>query len=277
MPDRQRPKGKKPLLLLRAGVLLILALVCLQAACRDEEQAARDDIFMAESALNRRDIGDAIMYFERYLRKNPDGLRRWQVWQRLLGISLDLRQDRAAARSYLEIMLQEFEADAGKRRSLQLLLARVCRDTHDYERATVLWEALMEDPQTPDSVKAGISIDLSKAYLRRLEFILATNTLTLCARLDVDIALKADCLYALGETQVLTENLQAAEATLRGVVSLAAVPEDRRVLAVFALADVLEQQGRRAGAIALFESIRSSYPNERVVEMRLSRLNKKNK
>jgi tetratricopeptide (TPR) repeat protein len=275
MPDRQRTRGRIPLFFLRASLFLILALLCAPTACRNEKQAVSDDISMAENALNRRDLDDAAMYFERYLRKNPDGLRRWQVWQRLLDISLYLRQDRTTARSYLEIMLQEFEDDPEKLRSIQLFLARVCRDTHDYERAAVLWEALFRDPRTPDSVRAGVAIDLSKAYLRRLEFTLATNTLSMCAGLEVDIALKADCLYALGETQVLTENLEAAEATLRDAVSLPSIPEDRRVLAVFTLADVLEQRGRRAGAIELLESIRSSYPNERVVEMRISRLKKK--
>jgi tetratricopeptide (TPR) repeat protein len=255
--------------------LFLLILACAPLACRNDEQIVSDDVALAENALNRRDLDDATMYFERYLRKNSDGPRRWLVWQRLLDISLNLRQDRTTARSYLEIMLQEFEEDHEKRRSLQLLLARVCRDTNDYERATVLWEALIRDPRTPDSVKAGVCIDLSKAYLRRLEFIPATDTLSMCAQLDAGIALKADCLYALGETQVLTENLEAAEATLNDAVSLPSIPEDRRVLAVFTLADVLEQQGRRAKAIELFESIRSSYPNERVVELRISRLKKK--
>ncbi|MDR2075553.1 MAG: tetratricopeptide repeat protein [Desulfovibrio sp.] len=272
MPARQRKKAGVSFLFLQTLLVLVLALAGGLAACRDGEQAVRDDIALAEDALNRRDLDDAAMYFERYLRKNPNGLRRWQVWQQLLGIALDLRQDKATARAYLEIMLEEFEADTEKRRSLQLLLARICRETHDYGRAAVLWEALIQDPQTPDNVKAGVSIDLSKAYLRRLEFTLATDTLVMCTRLRVDIALKADCLYALGETQVLTENLETAEATLRAAISLEAIPEDRRVLAVFLLADVLEQRGQYAGAIDLFTGIRASYPNERVVEMRLFRL-----
>ena len=277
MPDRRRKRAFPPLLFLLAVPLLLLAAGGGPSACREEGQAVRDDIAMAEEALNRRDMDDASMYFERYLRKNPDGLRRWQVWQRLLGISLDLRQDRTTTRAYLEIMLQEFEADPEKRRSIQLLLAQVCRDTQDFGRGTVLWEALIRDPQTPDSLKAGIAIDLSRAYLHRLEFIRATDTLILCTRLEVDIARKADCLYALGETQVFTENLEAAEATLRDAVSLASIPEDRRILAVFMLADILEQQGRYAAAVDLFESIRTAYPNERVVEMRLSRLKKMDK
>jgi tetratricopeptide (TPR) repeat protein len=274
MQDTQRKRAGTPLFFPQTLLLLILVLVGGPTACRDEGQTARDDTAMAEDALNRHDIDDAAMHFERYLRKNPDGLQRWQVWQRLLGISLDLRQDKVTAREYLEIMLQEFEEDPEKRRSIQLSLARLCHDIQDYNRAAVLWEALVQDPQTPDSVKAGVDIDLSKVYLRRLEFTLATETLGMCTRLEVEIALKADCLYALGAAQMFTEDLGAAEATLRHTASLAAIPEDRRVLAVFMLADILEQQGRYAAAIDLFESILSAYPNEKVVEMRLSRLKK---
>ena len=40
------------------------------------------------------------------------------------------------------------------------------------------------------------------------------------------------------------------------------------------LADVLEQQGNFASAIAYFETIRSTYPNEKVVELRIANLKK---
>ncbi|MDR2161691.1 MAG: tetratricopeptide repeat protein [Desulfovibrio sp.] len=256
----------------RTVSLLILALLCGPAACGDRDKPVRDDIALAEDALHRRDIDDAKMYFERYLRKNPDSPRRWQVWQQLLAISLDLRQDRATARGYLEIMLREFEHDPEKRRSIQLPLARICRETYDFERAALLWEALAKDPGTPDAVKAGVYIDLAKIYLRRLEFTPATDILTMCMRLKVNIARKADCLYALGEAQIFTENLEEAEAALRAAIALEGVPENRRDMSVFLLADILEQRGRRAEAIALFESIRGTYPNEKVLEMRLSRL-----
>ena len=147
------------------------------------------------------------MYYERYLRKNPQGELRWHVWEQLLNISMDLRQDRKTSREYLEIMLLEFADIPERRRELQLRLAALCSDLHEYTRSVELWEALAQDPGTPDKVKAKVYRDLAHAYLRRLEFIMATETLQACLNLEIDNATQAECLYALGEAQALTEDL----------------------------------------------------------------------
>ena len=255
----------------------LLLLVCCLAlgACQEETRRQyRDDISLAEEALQKRDIGDAEMYYERYLRKNPQGELRWHVWEQLLNISMDMRQDRNTSREYLEIMLLEFSYIPERRRELQLRLAALCTELHEYTRSTELWEALVQDPDTPDKIKAQVYRDLAHAYLRRLEFIMATDTLQACLNLEIDNATKAECLYALGEAQSLTEDLTAAEASLRSALELPDTPEHRRVLIVFMLADVLEQQSNYTSAITYFETIRGTYPNEKVVELRIANLKK---
>ena len=268
-----------PALFAHPGRLLVLSLLlaaCLFAGgCKEEQkQQARDEITQAEDALRRRDTGDAEMHLERYLRKNPQGELRWHVWEQLVSISLDLRQDRQTARDYLELMLLEFAAQPEKRREIEQRLATLCNEMRDYARATVLWEALVQDPETSDKIKAQVYRELAHAYLRRLEFIAATDILEACLNLQVDIPTKGECLYALGEAQTLTENLTAAEASLRSLLDMPGIPEERRVLTVFMLADVLEQQGRFDAAITYFETIRTTYPNEKVVEMRIAHLKK---
>lgn len=259
----------------RVLCLAVLLSLCLPVGgCREERQEGGNEIALAEAALRRRDTGDAEMYFERYLRKNPHGELRWHVWEQLVQLSLDLRQDRKTARDYLEIMLVEFADEPEQRREIQLRLAALCNETRDYVRAGTLWEALVRDSGTPDKVKARVYRDLAHIYLGRLEFIAATDTLEACLRLQVDTGTKAECLYALGETQALTEELTAAETSLRNLLGMPDITEQRRVLTVFLLADVLEQQGRYDEAIKYFESIHTSYPNEKVVEMRIAHLKK---
>ena len=259
----------------RLCLFVLLCVFCLAAAgCKEEQTQARDEISLAEDALRRRDTGDAEMYFERYLRKFPQGELRWHVWEQLLQIALDLRQDRKTARDYLEIMLLEFGNEPERRREIQLRLAALCNEMRDYGRAGALWEALVQDPGLPDKLKAPVYRDLAHIYLRRLEFIPATDTLEACLTLQVDNAAKAACMYDLGEAQTLTENLTAAEASFRSILEMQGIPEERRVLTTFLLADVLEQQGNSAAAISYFESIRASYPNEKVVEMRIAHLKK---
>ncbi len=266
-----------PVSFFRSAVLVLLLTVLALSGCRPEEffVKEKDDLSRAEEALSERDIGDAEMYFERYLRKNPDGADRWEVWLQLLSISLDIRQDKATAGEYLEIMLREFAGEGPKRRHIQMALAGLYKDMQVYSRAAALWEALAADAELSPEERALAYRELSRAYLRRLEFTPATDILGLCLQLDVRQDTKADCLYALAETQMLTHKLDASEQALRDLLGLGGIAVERKVLAAFTLADVLEQQEKFKEAEELFESIRESYPNTNVVEVRLGALKKK--
>lgn len=269
--SRQRPGAS-------ARLLLAVFFCCffLLPGCRNDESARTlDDLALAEAALRDRDTGDAEMYFERYLRKNAAGKRRWEVWQQLLSISFDIRQDKVTARDYLEIMLVEFGNEPEKRRQIQMQLAALHSEMRAYDRAVALWEALADDLELPGEHRAAVYRELSQAYLRRQEFSAATDMLDLCLQLDVTADTKADCLYALAETQMLTGELAASEKALRDLLSLADVEPQRRVLSVFMLGDVVEQLERFDEARELFESILDSYPNAKVVEIRLGALKEK--
>lgn len=257
------------------GALLLTTLILSGCSLEQLLPKDKDDLTLAEEALSERDIGDAEMYLERYLRKNPDGQDRWEVWLQLLSISLDLRQDKATAGEYLEIMLREFAGDPPKRRHIQMLLAGLYKDMQIYPRASALWEVLATDPDLSSEERAIVYRELSHAYLRRLEFTTATDILGLCLQLDVRQDTKADCLYALAETQMLTHKLDESEQALRDLLSLTDISAERRVLATFTLADVLEQQDKLKEAAKLFESIRETYPNTKVVEVRLGALKNK--
>lgn len=257
---------------------LLLALLLLPGCVPEQflpKAKPKDDLALAEAAFSVRDIGDAEMYFQRYLRKNPSGEDRWEVWLQLLSISLDIRQDKATAGEYLEIMLLEFGADPSRRRHIQMALAGLYRDMRMFSRAFFFWEALATDPGLSSEDRALVYRELAHAYLRRLEFTPATDILGLCLQLDVRPDTKADCLYALAETLMLTEQLEESEQALRDLLDLGGVSRARRVLATFILADVLEQQDKLQEAATLFESIRDSYPNTRVVTVRLGALKEK--
>jgi tetratricopeptide (TPR) repeat protein len=259
-----------------------LALLCPLAFGLDDlgslkGAAPRQDMELADQALKARDVGDAEMYLERYLRKNPDGLHRWRVWEKLLDISLNIRQDRFNARDYLEIMLLEFAQDGPRRREIQFHLADLCDDMRQYGRAGALWEQLLADSELTMPERATVYRKLSALYLRRLEIANATEMLNQCLRLDIPALTKGDCLYELAETQMLTEDLKASEQSLNTLLCMTEISPERRVSGTFMLADVMEQQSRYEEATRYYESIRKSYPNARVVEMRLASLkNRKN-
>ena len=258
-----------------AGALLLTTLLLSGCVLEKLLSTSKDDLTLAEEALSEYDIGDAEMYFQRYLRKNPDGKDRWEVWRQLLSISLDIRQDKATAAGYLEIMLLEFYADPPKRQYIQMSLAGLYGDMRMFSRAFFLWETLAMEPGLSFEERAMSYRELSHAYLRRLEFTSATDILGLCLQLDVRPDTKADCLYALAGARMLTDNLDESEQALRNLLRLNGISADRRVLATFILADVLEQGDKLKEAASLFESIRESYPNTKVVTVRLSALKDK--
>lgn len=254
--------------------LVLLGILLLPVGCPLERHSSLpdDDMVLAEKALRERDVGDAEMHFERYLRKNPSGIHRWKVWHQLLSISLDIRQEKVTAAEYLEIMLEEFTGDPEKRRKIQVQLAALYNDMRVLDRAVELWEALSTDEGTPDEMRAEVYRQLSRAYLRRLEFTLSTDMLDRCLELDVLLSTKAECMFALAETQMLTEALDKSEKTLREMLRMEGLSPRQRVLAVFTLADVLEQLERYDEARQLFESIHDDYPNTGVIEVRLASL-----
>ena len=230
----------------------------------------KSDLALAEEALKLRDTGDAVMYFERYLRKNPSGEERWQVWQALLDIAQNLQQDKITAKDYLEIMLVEYQGNDDRRRTIQLRLAELSNEMRLYGRATALWEDLVQDQDLAERTKADIYRELSRAYLRRLEISMSMQMLSMCMDLKVPPSIKSECLYELAETQMLTKDLAASENSLRDLLLMDEVGASRKILATFLLADVLEQQDRLEEAARYYESIRDSYPNSKVVEMRLN-------
>ena len=265
----------KPAFFLLCLPLLLTLAFFLGGRRFEENSSPKSDLAMAEKAIKARDIGDAEMFYERYLRKNPAGEQRWGVWQSLLNISQNIRQDKATAKNYLEIMLLEYAADPPKRREIQKQLANLCDDLRLYDRAVTLWEALVEDQGTPAEDKAVFYRELSHAYMRRLEFTMAVDVLDLCLKLDVSPSTKAECLYDVAEAEMFTGDLEESEKALRALLDMPAASAQRRVLSVFMLADVLEQRNRPEEAVQLFESIRDSYPNSKVIEMRITALRSK--
>lgn len=256
--------------------LLLLGLFALAAGCLPDSSEPKDDLGRARKAFAESDLGDAEMYFERYLRKNPQGEQRWAVWQQLLSIALDMRRDKATAAEYLEVMLVEYGADSKLRWPLQMKLARLYADMNNTNRAAAIWETLAQESALPVEEKATVYKELAKAYMERLEFTPAMDAIAMCLDLKTTVPdTRADCYNYMSEIHIIMDSLKESEKTLRDLLALEGVSPEKRVLATFTLADVLEQQKKYTEAAELFDSIRESYPNTKVIEIRLGSLRTK--
>ncbi len=266
----------------RAGITALFFALLLCAALfscgNDDAEDPAAALAPAEHALGKGDIAEAEALYERFLRTHPEGPLRRKAWDRLLEITLNIRQDKATAREYLEVMRLEYAEQPEDLRAVELALAALCNAQRDDACAVPLWEKSAADPSTPAEVKAPVYRDLAAAYMRRLEFTPAVDALQACLELEVGVPAKGECLYDMAEINMLTEDPAAAERNLRTLLSWSAdLSEDLRVRAVFLLADVVEQRGSKAEALSLFEGIRDKYPNAKVVEMRITSLKNQKK
>ncbi len=255
-----------------------IALLCFALfACSNSKKEGPDDLGEARSALGKRNFLEAEKAFERYLRSNPEGVDRWYVWQNLVELSLNVRGDRKGAIELLEAMLVEYAATPDKERLVRMRLAEQYRLSRKYDRAVELWGLTAGDKGASSLEKAESYRNLAEVYLRRLEFELAKEALNMCIALAVPDPVRGQCLYDLAQTHMGTDESDEAVARLRAVLELKDIPAPLRGLTVFMLADALDQQGKSAEALALFESIRASYPNPQVVAKRIDALRKPKK
>ena len=257
---------------------LMAALLCtLLASCLDVgmKNTSDDDLVHARRAMMRREFLEAEKSFERYLRRNPNGAERWEVWNSLVDISLSVRNARQGAIELLEAMLLEYEHDQDKNRQVSARLAELYRLSRNYSRAVHLWSSIAENMKSSTTERAEAYRNLAHVYMRRLEFELAKKSLGNCLGLDVPVSVKSECLYDLAQAHVGMDELDNAIEQLRSVLALKDISESMRTLTIFMLADAMEQQGKNDEALALFTSIGTSYPNRKVVEERVEELQKR--
>ena len=270
---RAAASGRKVSIL---SVLVVFSLCAMLAACLDvKKEAEDDDLVNARKAMMQREFLEAEKSFERYLRRNPEGAERWEVWNSLVDIALSVRNVRQGAIELLEAMLLEYEDDLAKKRNVSVRLAEQYRLVRNYDRAVFLWTSIAEDTKASNIDRAEACRNQASIYLRRLEFELAKQTLGNCLAFDIPIALRGQCLYDLAQTHVGMEELDNAITQLRVVLTLKDLPESMRTLTVFMLADAVEQQGKIDEATTLFTSISETYPNRKVVDERLQALRRK--
>lgn len=242
-----------------------------------EKNEVPDDIADARKSMAKRDFLEAEKSFERYLRRSPNGTERWEVWNSLVELAVTVRNDRKAAVELLETMLIEYDGDAARKRAISVRLAELYRLSGKYDRAVELWSSVAEDKNADAVERAKACRNLAHIYLRRLEFELAKESLGYCLDLDVADRVKAECLYDLAQAHMGMDEMDNAVKELRSVLKLKDLAESTRTLATFMLADALDQMGRDAEALKLFESIGDTYPNRKVVEQRIEFLKKKKK
>ncbi|MCL2123553.1 MAG: tetratricopeptide repeat protein [Desulfovibrionaceae bacterium] len=254
-------------------VACVLLMLACGAAC-DRVPLHINDLDEAKAAISQRDWPRAERVLERYLRTAENPQQRWEAWMLLVDVYSRINLDLNSALGQLEAMLQEFAQDAGKQKLILARLGELHENLGHISQAVAVWGRYAELGNLTDQEAASVQRALGHLHFRQRRFDLAEEALQTCQALPVEESFRAWCLYDLALANMARDELDDARDQAIQVLSMK-VDDQLRGLSGFLLADVLEQQGLRAEALSRFESVRSLYPNEMVVDNRIAHLKKK--
>lgn len=256
---------------MRLLVPFLLVLMLLGVAC--ERQATSEGLEGARMAFTSRQWDEAERLLEGYLRRNPKGEVRWEAWCMLVDVARNVRGDERTAVDILETMHMEFNAEPARAREILTQLGELLESGRRFERAAEIWALALEIPGLEPDAKADIHRRLARLLVAQRRFTPVKEQLNACANLKgISLENRAGCLYELADLNMVTEHLDVSEELARRILNMEGLERDLQSRTAFLLADVLEQRGRHAEALARFEALRGVYPNEQVIESRIRML-----
>lgn len=252
-------------------LLAPLILCILVAAC--DRQVATEELTEARSAFANREWNDAERLLEGYLRRNPEGVQRWEAWNMLVEVAHRVRNDERAAAELLETMYLENGSNPERAYDILTRLGELLEAGRDFRRAAEVWGRVLELPGLTPDTRANVTRRLARILVMQRRFPEAEERLRACFDMEgLSTEGRAGCLYDLADLNVASEHLDVAVDLATTLLALEGLPSALRGQAGFLLADALEQRGRFAEALDHFERLRGVYPNDMVIDTRVRHL-----
>lgn len=254
--------------------LLALALLVVSVTACGRGGGEASDLETVRQAYTKGFYLEARSGYERYLQLYPKGEHRLEAWERLLEIALNVSGNLERAISLLEAMILEYGHDNEVAWNLMNRLAEL------YEQGGQRVKALEAREKSLDFIggdtERSVRTRLAMARLQRAqrEYGLAVDLLKGCAGQAAEPKLRALCLYEEAQTYSFMQSWGQAKEVLEILVREKQAEPKIYAQAVFLLADVYEQELNFDKARELFKSIQASYPNPKVIEIRLQNLGK---
>jgi len=254
-----------------AYMAVVLALLAL-AGCSRSGSAGAEDMEQARDAYSKGFYLEAEKGYERYLQIEPQGKFRKEAWERLSEIAVNIKGDLDRAVVLLEAMYLELGTDPDEAWRIMSRLGDVYSQMGNLTKAVESYEkCLVHAAGHPDRM-CQTQMRMAKLYRAMGNYDLVTATLSSCADVAPDNESKARCLYELAQSYSFISNWSQSKRALDAFLALPGVSEETRALSIFLLADIYENERNYAKTRELLESIRTSYPNPKVVETRLANL-----
>lgn len=251
-----------------------LALILLNGRKYEELSATLEGMCREFITIPYADAAAVSRACELYLRYNPEGASRYIVWNRLVSLSAQ-GGDKSVAVQLLEAMAEEFGDDPAQLKDILLRQVELEEELRRFPDAVESWERLLALPGSNVEEISTWSTRLGRVFFLQRDFSSAEEVLAACAERTLPDIAGISCLLDLGTLYLSQEKLEDAGQTMRRILALPDLPDDLSSRAIFELADIEYQLGRYTEARSLFESIRTTYPNPMVIDMRLQLINQK--
>ena len=242
------------------------------SACGEEEENSNNSLQEARASFARKEYLDAEKLYERYLRYVPESPDRWEAWDRVAYIAMNIRRDEPLTADILEAMALEYGGEPERYQDVIRRLADIYESNHRWSRAKSAWERLLLTPNLSAALKGEAHLHLAQIYQLRLDYLSATKHLETCLQSQVSPEIEARALYRLSTVYADQGESKQAEEKLFQLTTMQTAPESIKVQGLFMLADLMEDQGKYKEALELFSSIENTYPNQQAVKIRIEGL-----
>lgn len=257
---------RRILLLALAGTMLLVS------ACSGDSPPGSADLAEARQAYSQGFYLEAETGYERYLQKEPQGAYRREAWERLVEVSLTVKNDLEQAAVLLEAMFLELGSDREQAWPILFRLGDTYDKLNNKPKALESFEKCLTFAEGNPDHQYKTLLRMAELYRAQGNFSLVVESLEHCADVARDDESKAKCLYELGQSYGFISSWTQARKALEQALELKHLSEETRSLIVFLLADVVELQGDIPHARELLISIKDTYPNPKVIESRLNAL-----
>lgn len=256
----------------RLLLLIMLVTLVMSFGCLPKESEGDENIERARSAYSKGFYLEAEKDYERYLQVEPQGEFRREAWDRLSEIAVNIKGDFDRAVVLLEAMYLELGTDPNDAWRIMYQLGDVYANLGNRVKAIESFEkCLLHAVDSPDNTFTT-QLRMAKLYRSMGNYELVAATLENCADTADTSDGKAQCLYELAQSYSFIANWNQSKRALEALLELPDVDQEIHVLAVFLLADIYENERDYAKTRELLESIRTTYPNPKVIESRLSNI-----
>ncbi len=256
-------------------VRVLFYLVCLFLLIGCEKTLQESEYDQAVQAYNEGSYPIALALLESTLAKEERKEFRWQAWELLLDITEKTDDNSALFDEYFSAMLLDFEDDPKRLKHVLKTMADYYEQRREYTESVLAWMRYIDvQPMESETEHIEAYLSLARNLLHTHQLNEAETVIQHLLTLPLSETQRGHCLLDLVRISFLSEDHVKSKKLAKELYEQDGIAAEICAEAGFILADILEMEGKEEEALALFISIKDTFPNTMVVDFRIDRLSK---